>query len=163
MTRKRLALLVAFFSVALAAFAAPKLTLSLDNNSDWDLSLDATDLTGAAGTDFPANIESDPAAQNLEVKNSVGNWRIDVIRGGEPTWHSGILIYVRRTSDGDAGTVSGGTTYQEITTVDTTFFTGTGNPRYIALQFMTNGAFASAAIPADSYTTTVTYTVTDNL
>lgn len=148
--------------VACQASAQP-LRLRLNNNSDWDIALDVTNLTGAAGTDFATDIESLDGAQQMWLQNTGGNWRVDVSRA-DTTWHPSIRVYVRRTSDGTGGTtISGGTAYQEITTVDTSFFTGTGNPRDINLQFSTNGAFAGGGVPAGSYLTTVTYTITDNL
>lgn len=162
MTLRRFATLILVLGIAAGAFAAPAPSISLDRNTDWQLTVGAAELTGGAGTDFPA-IESAAVAQNIWVKKGAGNWRIDVSRGGEPTWDDRIVVYVRRTSDGDAGTVSGGTTYQEITTVDTSFFTGTGLPKFITLQFMTDGAFAAAGVAVGTYTTTVTYTITDNL
>ena len=147
--------------IAGASLSAQPLRLRLNNNSDWDLTLDVTNLTGGAGSDFATDIESVDGAQELWIQNSNGNWRIDVSRA-DTTWDANIRVYVKRTSAGNAGSVSGGDTYQEITTTDVAFFTGTGNPRYITLQFKTNGAFASAGVPSGTYTTTVTYTVTDN-
>ena len=160
---RRLVLALLFVAIPLShAVAAPPLRLRLLNNSDWDLTFDVTNLTGGAGTDFPADIESPDGQQELWIQNSTGNWRIDVSRL-DATWDAGIRIYVKRTSAGNAGTVSGGTAYQEITAPYGEFFTGTGDPRYITLQFMTNGAFAGEGVPSGSYSTTVTYTVTDNL
>jgi len=147
---------------ATMAFTQP-LRLILRNNVDWDLALGVADITGLAGTDFDVDIESAANLQRLRIRNSTGDWRVDVSRA-DTAWHAGIRVYVQRTSDGlDGITISGGTTYQEITTSDTSFFTGTGNPRRIQLQFMTNGAFASAGVPSGLYSTTVTYTLTDNL
>lgn len=163
MTPKRLlALIIVLGLAAELALAAPPIRLRLNNNSDWSLTFDVTDLTGTAGSDFATDIESADPAQQIRIQNSTGNWRIDVSRV-DTTWHSGIRIFVKRTSPGTGGTtISGGTTYQEITTIDTEFFIGSGNPTSVNLQFMTNGAFAGQGVPSGSYLTTVTYTITDN-
>ena len=163
MTLRRSIWLILLIALPATLLFAPPLRLKLNNNSDWDLDLGVADITGLAGTDFATDIESGAAAQEIWIQNAIGNWRVDVSRA-DTTWHSGIRIDVRRTSDGTGGTtISGGTTYQEITTTDTSFFTGTGSPKDVALQFRTNGAFAGAGVPSGSYSTTVTYTITDNL
>ncbi len=163
MTLKRSVWLILLIALPASMVFAPPLRLRLNNNSDWILDLGVADITGLAGSDFAADIESAAAEQEIRISNAIGNWRVDVSRA-DTSWHSSILVYVRRTSDGTGGTtISGGTAYQEITTTDTSFFTGTGNPRDVALQFRTNGEFAGAGVPSGSYSTTVTYTITDNL
>jgi hypothetical protein len=144
-----------------AAFAPP-LRLRLNNNSDWDLALDVTGLTGTAGSDFATNIESDPAAQQIWLQNATGNWQVSVSRV-DAAWNAAIRVFVRRTSDGTAAVINGGTLYQEITTTDSIFFEGTGDAKDVSIQFMTNGAFAAAGVSSGAYSTTVTYTLTDNL
>jgi hypothetical protein len=163
MSAKRLLLLAILVGIATGVAFTQPLRLRLNNNADWDLTFDVTDLTGAAGSDFASDIESADGHQQIRIQNASGNWEITVSRA-DTVWHSGIQIYVKRTSDGTGGTtISGGTTYQEITTTDRLFFSGSGNPRDINLRFQTNGAFASQGVPVNTYSTTVTYTITDNL
>ena len=132
MTLRRLVWLLLLIAIPAVLSFAPPIRLRLNNNSDWILALGVADITGLAGTDFATDIESDPAAQEIWLQNTTGNWRVDVSRA-DTTWHSGIRIYLRRTSDGTGGTaISGGTVYQELTTADATFFTGTGDPKDVS-------------------------------
>lgn len=137
-------------------------------NTDWQLTLDAGDLTGGAGTDLSTNIESAAAEQQISIRGLFGgpngNWAVSVERTDDANWNSLIDVYVKRTGGGTGtGSISGGLNYQEITSTSNQFFTGTGTLSGIPLQFMTNGGFAGLGLPAATYTTTVTYTFADNL
>ena len=161
----RLSVLVAVLaaSVSTDAFAPPLQLRISQANQSWDVAVGPADILGGDGGDFADEFESASDEKQLDVKNPVANWRIDVSRSSA-SWHTNIHLYIRRTSDGTGtGTISIGTTYQEITTTNTSFFDGTGQRDNVDLQFKVGGAFAAAGVPAGSYVTTITYTVTDNL
>lgn len=69
-------------------------------------------------------------------------------------------LFVKRTSDGTGGgTISGGTTYQQITDTDQSFFTGTGGKKAVTIEFKLDNV--SVQIPFGTYTTSVIYTIVD--
>ena len=110
-----------------------------------------------AGSDLTASYES--ASDQILVDVSAASWRVD-IRKADTTWHGNFQLFVRRTSDGIGGNpISGGTTYQEITGTDQSFFNGNDKLRQINVQLKLDNV--SLQIPADTYSTTVHYTIVD--
>jgi len=86
------------------------------------------------------------------------NYRVDVTKV-DSTWHSNFHLYVRRTSDGSGhnkSTISAGITYQEVTDIDQTFFSGMGGKDAITIQLNLTGV--SIQVLPDSYITTIYYT-----
>lgn len=163
MRRRFFALLILLFSIT-GTLTWAKSRVSVVNNLDWDLVFTVGDLTGGAGTDFPTDISSDAAQQLVTVKGSKGgDWTVHVERTSAG-WHTGLILDVRRTSQGSPAntTVAQGATYRPITTIATALFIGTDDVDDVAVQYRINGGFASAGVPAGIYTTTVTYTITDN-
>jgi hypothetical protein len=76
------------------------------------------------------------------------------------TWDSHLTLSVRRTSDGvGGGAISGGDSYLPLGTGTSTFFSGTGDRLNIQMQLRLDGV--SASVPANSYATTITFTVVD--
>ena len=127
----------------------------------WSLALDNTDLQAGAGSDFVNTYESAVDQVSLEISGKkVKGWQVDVRMTAGSSWHSSLALAVRRTSAGQGGgSVSGGTSYQTITTTDRNFLSGDKKLSGIDLQYRLSGM--SVTIPAGTYTTTVTYTVTD--
>jgi len=140
--------------------AAQPLEITLTNN--WTTpSFGITNLAGGAGTDFSATPwESAANAVELEVKFSNPPWTVSV-RKVDSAWNAVLHLSVRRTGPGTGGgTLSGGTTYQEITGTDTAFFSATGgDKKNIPLQFQISGV--TVTLGAATFSTTVYYTVTD--
>lgn len=124
----------------------------------WTLYIDSGDLQGGAGSDFNPTYESAVDQIGIEIKGKkTKDWRVDVSKV-DSYWDSRLLLYVRRTSDGiGSGSISGGTSYQEVTDVDQEFFRGGKNRKNIDVQLMIDGV--TVEIPTDTYTTTVYYTV----
>jgi hypothetical protein len=117
---------------------------------------------GGGGSDF-GETESAANEKLLDIRNPVGDWRIDV-KKTDTIWDSNIHLYIRRTGNGTgAGPFSGGFVYQEVTDTDVEFFSGTGASNNIPLQFKLGGSYASSGVSTGVYTTTITYTITDNL
>ncbi len=157
------------------AFALPLLTLvfcwtqpafavlSIATTGSWSLTVDATDLVAGAGTDLVSTQTSSSTQGSIDITGTTGstdNWRVDVKRV-DTTWDSDFTIYVRRTGDGTGtGTISGGTTFQAVTTTDATFFSGAGDRSGIDVEFKIEG-FSVSTIPVDIYDTSITYTIVD--
>ena len=143
------------------AFAPPLQLRVSQTNQPWSVTIGQIDLLGPGGSDF-GETESAANEKELDIKNPVGNWRIDV-KKTDTTWDADIHLYIRRTGDGTGGPFSGGLVYQEITDTDIEFFSGTGESNNVPIQFKLGGSYASNNIFAGVYTTTITYTITDNL
>ncbi len=137
--------------------------LSIATTGSWSKSVDANDLVAGAGTDLVSTQTSSSNQGSIDVSGTTGdsdNWRIDVKRV-DTTWDSDFTIYVRRTGDGTgSGSISGGTTFQEVTTTDATFFSGSGDRSGINVEFKIEG-FSVGTIPVDTYDTAITYTIVD--
>jgi hypothetical protein len=144
--------------------AGPVHAIDIALAGSWAVSIDAGDLTGGPGTDLTDTYESETAQITITISNTPGsgdNWRVDVKRM-DTNWDSDLTLEVRRTGDGaGGGSISGGTTYQEIDTTDTAFFSGSGDRSDITLQLRLSGV--SVHVPPDAYSTSVTYTVVDTL
>lgn len=132
----------------------------------WDCVVPASDIT-EAGSEYIGVYESG----NGEVQFSVYDkfwielfgysWSVSV-RKSDILWDNTAGIYVQRTSDGTPyffnGSVSGGTTYQQVTDIDTYFFSGYRGRKDVDIQYQLQGI--SVVIPAQSYSTTIIYTIT---
>lgn len=131
-------------------------------SGSWTLTIDATDLQSGAGSDLNNLYESATKAVSIDISGVGGKdtWRVDV-KKTDTNWHSNFQLFVKRTSNGSgkSANISGGTTYQEVTDTDQSFFSGSGKKRNIRIQLKLVGV--SVQIPQDIYTTTVTYTVVD--
>jgi len=138
---------------------------SISVSGSWSETIDVTDLTGGPGSDLNSTYTS---ASNV-VYHSISSssyrlweswdWRVDV-RRSDINWDSRFQLYVRRSSNGIGfGSISGGTAYQLISTSDQQFYTGTYHRYLVGCQFELRNV--SVQIPADDYTTTVIYTITD--
>ncbi len=158
------------WSLALAVFIillCPSGALAIDVTvtGNWSDTVNAFDLQAGAGSDLVSTYTSDAAHVSLSVSTTTGdtdNWRIDV-RRSDTVWLPGTLrLYVKRTGDGmGAGTVSGGQTFHEVTTIDQAFFQGAGDRSSIPIQLQLDGMSVQVA-PA-TYSTSLIFTVVDVL
>lgn len=127
----------------------------------WILTIDASDLLAGAGSDLIDTYES--ASDQIDIyidAQGAKSWRVDV-RKGDTNWHSDFQLSLRRTSDGTGyGFISGGTSYQEVTDTDQSFFNGGRDRSDIKVQLELSGV--SVQVPTDTYATTVYYTVVNN-
>lgn len=104
--------------------------------------------------------------KNVPAKIDRMNWHIDVSKSDTTPvggWPAELELYVKRTSAGDpeGGITDGaGTTYQEITGVDTQFFNGSGNVSDINIQLKFEGI--SLETPEESYGTQITFTIVED-
>ena len=80
-----------------------------------------------AGSNLIDTSESASAAVSINITDTSGNWGL-VVKRDSSNWHSNLHLYIKRTSDGSApGSISGGTSYQEVTDIDQSFFSGNGD------------------------------------
>ncbi|MBN2415702.1 hypothetical protein JXO52_07660 [bacterium] len=127
----------------------------------WSLTLDNTNLQAGAGSDFVSTYESAVDQVDIEISGRrFEYWQVDISITGGASWHDDLVLYARRTGDGQgAGWISGGTAYQEVTTTSGPFFQGYKKLKDITIQYQLSGV--SVVIPAGTYSTSVVYTVTD--
>ncbi len=145
---------------ALVYLLTPVLAFAADivATGSWNRTIDASDLASGPGSDLNATCESTSDATDLSV-TATADYRVDVRRGAG-TWDAGLTLYARRTTAGaGSGSISGGTTYQEVTTSDLEFFTGDLDRTGIEVQYQVGGL--SVDTNPDTYQTVVSYTVTD--
>lgn len=114
----------------------------------WNLTINADDLQGGAGTDLEPVYRSASDQIRLDIQ-AAGSWRVDV-RKNDTNWHSNFVLRVRKTSGRQNPVVTVGDT-------DTEFFSGNGDRTPRVRVILRN---VSIAIPPDTYVTTVIYTLT---
>ena len=156
----RYSTLIAIFFVAQLsqnAYAVSDITLAGGN---WVVpTIDAADLQSGAGSDLVDTYENTAGVINISDITTPGNYRVDVSKA-DTTWHANFQLSVKRTGDGSgAGSISNGTTYQQITDTDASFFTGDLDRTTIPLQLQLAGV--SVSISPDTYITTVNYTIVE--
>ncbi len=137
--------------------------IDITATGDWtSLVIGAANLIGGAGTDLQSTYESAADQTSITVSNCTSPddaWRVDV-RRTDGTWDTGVTLSVRRTGDGTGtGSISGGSTYQAVGTIDVTFFTGSGDRTALPISYQLSGV--SVQVPPNLYSTTVTFTVVD--
>lgn len=139
--------------------------ISLDINGSWSETVNKYNLTAGTGSDLPNQIESSGDGINVDITFSTSaddTWRVDA-RRSDTIWDSDLGLYIRRSNDGVtgvyAGSISGGTVYQELMNTDMHFFTGSGDRINVNLQFMITGM--SLKITPGTYTTVLYLTVVD--
>jgi hypothetical protein len=126
----------------------------------WLETIDVADLQGEGGS--PLNPTYSSAADQISIDiqgRRVNDWILYVKRI-DNTWHSDFRLKIRRTSDGTGGgSISGGTSYFNISKKDKNFFTGYKNRLGIDAQLKLK--LRANVIDGGMYDTTVIYTITD--
>lgn len=116
-------------------------------------------MQAGAGSNLIGTYESTSATITITVYNTVAAWRVDVQKV-DGNWDSSLLLYVKRTTDGvPPGNISGGTSYQQITAINQSFYTGSGVKAGVYIRYQLTGV--SIQVPPGVYTTTVYFTVSD--
>lgn len=125
---------------------------------NWTELIDAQDLTAGAGSNVTNQYESFSGSTTLDIANTTGgSWRI-LARRSDGTWHGSFSLSLRRTSDGSgSGSILGGASYVQLSTLDTEIFTGTGDRTGIAVQFKLTGM--SKDISPNTYSAGIIFTV----
>jgi hypothetical protein len=148
----------------LAAAYLPCLSqIQIDVSGHWTYSVPASNIADA-GLDFTGIYTSSSNQVLISIDNDSRrfNYRVDV-RRSDISWNSSIKVRVKRTGNGVPKNsycwVSGGTSYQKITTSNQLFFTGYGRTDDIPIRYRLRNI--SVLIPATNYSTTIIYTVTE--
>lgn len=148
--------------LAIAALLLPQMAGAADLavSGSWSATVDASDLAFGAGSDLVPTHESLADTVDVEVLNTAGAaWRVDV-RRSDTAWDPDVTVWVRRTSDGSgSGSIAGGSAWQQVSAMDATFFSGSGDRTAIGLQVRITGT--SLSLPADLYATSLVYTVVE--
>lgn len=124
-------MVLGFFSQNLNA-QSPEITVT----NGWlkDLRNEITE----AGSDYNRRYNSGGNQTRISLTNlGSTNWSVGVrysVFGNWPSGSNAIRLRARRRNGG-TGTVSGGTAWQNLTTVDTEFFTGSGNASNLRIQY----------------------------
>jgi len=135
--------------------------ISIKVTGNLSETIDKNNLLSGAGSDLKSTYTSVSGQLSIAIRGTKGindAWRID-IRKVDNNWNDNLHPFVRRTSDGKGGRVSGGTSYQEVTDINTPFFSGSGKVKGINVQLRLTGA--SIQISPASYSTVLYYTVVD--
>ena len=146
-----------------AALAGSLGAISITVSGSWSATIDVSSLQGGAGSDLVPSVESPLNGTALSVKQSrQQSWQITV-RKIDGTWFPALALAVERTSNGSggSGTVTGGTAYLNVTSVEQVLFTGRGNRSNIDLRFRLSGL--SVNVPPSTYSTTVVYTIVQTI
>jgi hypothetical protein len=143
-----------FFVIFCSHIRAQDITVT----GSWSETIDGSDLQSGAGSDLIDTYESQSDQIIIDITGAgMDSWRVDVSKV-DGNWHGNFQLYVRRTSDGiGVGPINGGTTYQEVTDTDQSFFDSQQSRTDIHVQLKLEGV--SIQIPPDTYSTTVYYTV----
>jgi hypothetical protein len=142
----------------------PSFSSALDilATGNWTRSVDADDLTGNAGSNLTPAIASIENQVIIEISNAVDasdEWRVDVKH--DAFWTGNLEISVKRTSNGiGSGSIAGGyDLFVPVSTLDSTFFSGSGNRTGINVQIRITSN--SIIITPDIFSTALTFTVVD--
>jgi hypothetical protein len=123
----------------------------------WTKTIDASNLVSGAGSNLTSTYESGAAATVLSLVDT-GSWKIHVTHSHGGDWPGNFILYTQRTSAGSgSGTISGGSSYIEITHADVELFSGTLDRTGIDIQYKLSGM--SVSIPPGTYSATVTFTI----
>lgn len=133
--------------------------ISITVTGSWSETINASDLQAGAGSDLISTYQSAADALSIDISSTSGNWAVDV-KKVDANWHNNLHLHVKRTSDGTGpGSISGGNTYQEVTDIGQSVFSGNGDRSNVNTQLKLTGV--SIQVPIDSYSSTVYYTVYD--
>ena len=149
MKRHLLALLVS--SITTMAPAA-----ELESLGAWTETINVANLLGGAGSTF-SNPESVAGITTLSVTFPTVTWRVYArLNGGN--WNPNVGLWIQRASNGSGiGSITGGTSYVQLTTTNTELFSGVLSRTNISLRFKSSGQ-SSSVVPGN-YQAPILFTV----
>jgi hypothetical protein len=164
MSRRRISKVV-LLTIAWA-LAGPTVFLSaaigITSSGTWSVSIGEANLSGGAGTNLAPTYDSATNQLTINVtgtKNKNDAWRIDV-RSVNTSWNANLYLNVLRTSNGTGpGSISGGTSYIQLTTSNQTFFSGKGDRTGITVQLRLSNL--SVKIPPATDSAYARFTIVD--
>ena len=150
-------IIILFLLFSLIAMDKGIQTISISVNGNWSETIDSSDLQAGPGSDLNPTYTSDYNLIDMDIKFTLTNWRVGV-RKVDTNWPSDLRLGVRRTSNGiGIGSISGGTSWVEVTDDWKSFFTGSFGRWNVDVQLGLTGM--SVQIPPDTYITTIYYGV----
>ena len=124
---------------------------------DWDYTVSTSNLE--AGKDITGTHTSSTSQVYLSVAYD-DDWVISV-KKSDVNWDDTLILQIIRTGDGYTyGSISDGESWKRIKDNDRDFFEGDDYVYFVPLQYRIRKA--SVIIPADTYETSVIFTVTDD-
>lgn len=155
---KRYILFCIVFLMSSVAFAQ---TISITSGATWSIPTLTSTIT-SAGKNYE-HIETSGPSQTLIKVNSALVWSVSVQQITGSSWHSNLVVSVRRTGDGTGGAIMLGTSnYLILTATNQAFFSGLLGLGFsrdnVPIQYKIEGL--SVTLPVKTYTTTIQYTVT---
>jgi hypothetical protein len=135
-------------------------------SGSWNANIPSSTII-EAGNNYTGNYAS--ASNQVQISHTVNpfwywghSWTVE-IRKNDVNWDTSLKLYARRTGNGSgqilcSSTITGGLSYQEITGIDTYFYSGRCNRSNVPIQYELRNL--SVLIPAGNQSTTITYTVT---
>lgn len=152
MKYKNLIFLLVFSFIACVHSMAQTIT----SLGDWDYTVSASNLE--AGKDITRTHTSSTSQVYLSVAYD-DDWVVSV-RKSDVNWDDTLILQIMRTGDGYTydGSISDGESWKRIRDNDRDFFEGDDDVYFVPLQYRIRKA--SVLIPADTYETSVIYTVT---
>ena len=155
---------ILFFLILLLFALTEVEAIDISATGGWGETIDASDLVSGAGSNLVDTYESTSDATTITIsncKNNNDNWSVRVHRLDDSSWHNDLIVYVKRTSDGQGGgSISGGLDYVFVLTIgQALFFSGKGDRSNIAVQYKVTGM--SVDVSPATYNTTVVFTVVD--
>lgn len=135
--------------------AGPAITIY----GNWFNRVTESDLIWGAGSPLKDSYESNPKLVYVNITGNIrptDRWRVEV-RKVDINWDNRFALFIRRTSDGRGGGVSGGGSYIQLTNTNQYFFSGIGRVDSITLQLMIKGVLIE--IPPDMYNASIIYTI----
>lgn len=157
--------------LASCVHAHPELNvLTVTGTDPSTVTIGVGDLTGGAGSalvtakentagDLVMSVWDDDDGHNL----GKSTWRVVVKRSVSANWPAALAVAVKRTGDGisipTGHEIEGGESYRTITGTDAEFFVSSFVRTGVPLRFRLAGI--SLAVPPDTYTATITFTMID--
>lgn len=139
----------------LAVFASAASAADISVTGSWWPTLEKTHLSAGPGSDFVSSLESAAGVATLRISGTSGPWRVEIERGADASWPSGVEVAVRM-SGSEAG-ITGGTTFVTLTHAAQTLIEGTGDHENIELQFRVQGATVNTL--SGDYSLMLTYRI----
>lgn len=133
--------------------------ITLVSSGDWSVTIDATNLSSGAGSDIANPIQSAAGITSLDVTGTtMATWSLSA-RLPSGSGNSNVTLSLKRSSNGSGtGTISGGTSFIALSTVNTVIFTGTKNRTGIGMQYQLTGLSVNT-LPPGTYAAPVIFTV----
>jgi hypothetical protein len=157
----KILLFLIFFLTVIPPIVAQSLTVS----PGWSVTIPASTIT-EAGLNYTTNVTSSTSQSLMNVNGSIVSTPKIYVQKTDVSWNSNLTLWIKRNTGGSGGffaSITNGTNFQQITNSPLYFyevFTGLGTSvNNIPIQYEIRGL--SVLIPAQSYTTTLLFTVTN--